>query len=386
MTLDAIDRHALAADLERLRAEIKAEASEADWRHFRRLAWAGRGVGWLGLALAGWALNPLSVIGLAFASVVRWAVVGHHVCHRGLDKIPGRPAGLHSKTFGRGWRRLLDWMDWMPVEAWHYEHDLLHHYKLGEATPPEGPPGDPDVPDLNAWWIRQLPVPAPLRAAVVLALSLVWKPLYYGPNVINELINKAAARRGEPVHGLYDWRIVHPGRRRLWIIVARSWLAYGVWRFGVLPALFLWWGVGAWQTALLNLLLAEALANLWSFWIIVPNHAGEDVWAFEGPVRDKADYYLRQIVGSVNYRCGGDLNDLLHGWLNYQIEHHVFPDLSPRQYQRLQPRLKAVCVAHGVPYVQQPVWRRMGRCLRVLIGHETMPRWRPAPGPEGSPG
>merc|ERR1712070_283632 len=32
-------------------------------------------------------------------------------------------------------------------------------------------------------------------------------------------------------------------------------------------------------------------------------------------------YYMRQVTSSVNFRTGGDLNDFMHGWLNYQIEH-----------------------------------------------------------------
>jgi fatty acid desaturase len=30
---------------------------------------------------------------------------------------------------------------------------------------------------------------------------------------------------------------------------------------------------------------------------------------------------------------GGNVNDFLHGWLNYQIEHHMFADLSMLSYQ-----------------------------------------------------
>ena len=32
------------------------------------------------------------------------------------------------------------------------------------------------------------------------------------------------------------------------------------------------------------------------------------------------DFYLRAVIGSANFRTGGNVNDFLHGWLNYQIE------------------------------------------------------------------
>jgi len=41
------------------------------------------------------------------------------------------------------------------------------------------------------------------------------------------------------------------------------------------------------------------------------------------------------------------VNDFLHGWLNYQIEHHVWPSLSALSYQRAQPELKSICEKYG---------------------------------------
>ncbi len=31
------------------------------------------------------------------------------------------------------------------------------------------------------------------------------------------------------------------------------------------------------------------------------------------------EFYLRAVIGSANFRTGGDFNDFVHGWLNYQI-------------------------------------------------------------------
>lgn len=372
--LHHVDRQALAADLDALRAELKASTGPADLAHFRRIERAGRALTLLGLATAWLWPNPLTVLALALGTFARWAIVAHHVCHRGYDKVPGAPARLRSRRFARGpLRRALDWLDWMVPDAWHHEHDYLHHYRLGEAG------GDPDVAEENAWWLRDSRLPMAARAAVVLLGSTLWKPLYYAPNTLNELLNHQG-RRGRPGDaepiGLYDRRLWSPLRARFWRVAARCWLPYAAWRFGALPALFLWLGPDAWLNALLNLLLAELLTNFWSFWVIVPNHTGDDLYRFDGPVRDRGDFYLRQIVGSVDYRCGGDLNDFLHGWLNYQVEHHLFPDLTLRQYQRAHGPLRALCAKHGVPLVQESVFRRARRTLDVLIGRTSMRRWR----------
>ena len=364
-----IDRHAFAADLEGLRAELRSERDPEDLHHFRRMAGTGRTLSIAGLATAWIVPNPLTVLALAAGTFVRWAVVAHHVCHRGYDRVPGAPRRLQGRVFARGWRRALDWLDWMHPDAWHHEHDVLHHYRLGEAGE------DPDLPEDNAWWLRGSGLPMPLRVLVVLVGSTLWKPLYYAPNSLTALLNHEGRKGGEPEIGLYDRRLWSPLRRRFWRVVWRCWLPYAGWRFGVLPALFLPLGAEAWAAALVNLVLAELLTNFWSFWVIVPNHTGSDVYRFAGPVVDKADFYVRQVAGSVDYRCGGDLNDLLHGWLNYQIEHHVFPDLTLRQYQRLHPRLRALCERHGVPFRQESVFRRARRTMDVLVGRASMARW-----------
>jgi fatty acid desaturase len=119
---------------------------------------------------------------------------------------------------------------------------------------------------------------------------------------------------------------------------------------------------GAVASILVNRLLAEILTNLHSFLVIVPNHAGDDLWRFDRPTTNKGEYFLRQILGSANFRTGG------------QIEHHLWPDLPMAACARAQPRVRALCAQHGVPYVQQSVWRRVWKTMRVMVGQETMLR------------
>ena len=142
------------------------------------------------------------------------------------------------------------------------------------------------------------------------------------------------------------------------------------------PAPLAFGALGPWASAstLANSLLAEAMTNAHTFAIIATNHAGDDLYRFEAPGRTRGEYYLRQVLSSVNFRTGGDLNDFLHGFLNYQIEHHLFPDLPPRQYQRLAPKVRAVCEKHGVPYVQQSVFARLRQLVGVMVGTRSMRR------------
>ena len=68
------------------------------------------------------------------------------------------------------------------------------------------------------------------------------------------------------------------------------------------------------------------------------------------------------------YRCGSDFVDYLSLWLNYQIEHHIFPDLPMSKYREIQPVVKSLCERHGIPYRQESVFRRFGRMADVVVG------------------
>lgn len=54
------------------------------------------------------------------------------------------------------------------------------------------------------------------------------------------------------------------------------------------------------------------------------------------------------------------------------VEHHLWPDLTMRQHQRIQPALKALCARHGVPYVQES--RRLRKTADICVGKTSMKR------------
>merc|ERR1712228_726162 len=89
-----------------------------------------------------------------------------------------------------------------------------------------------------------------------------------------------------------------------------------------------------------NLALADILSNIHSFIIIATNHCGDDMYKFDASVTPRSgSFYMRAVTSSANFRTANgvgkpvhgnmaDLNDFLHGWLNYLVEHHAFPQLS----------------------------------------------------------
>jgi fatty acid desaturase len=370
-----VDRAAFARDLDALRAEVDASTHAADLAHLLRMERWGRACAAVGYATAWVGPNPLSMVALSTASVARWAIVAHHVVHRGYDKVEGAPARLTSAGFGVGRRRLVDWFDWMLPEAWRLEHNTLHHYHTGETL-------DPDLVEENVRAVRDAKLPRAVKYAVVGFYAMTWKFTYYAPNTWQVMRRAERCREAgqapapkkiasgpESYLGVYN-PFSADGRRYL----RECALPYGLARFVVIPAAFSPLGPWAVASVWVNSVGAELLNNLHSFAIIAPNHAGDDVWRFEGPARERGEFYLRQVVGSVNYLTGHPLGDFLQGYLNYQIEHHLWPDLPADAYRRLQPKVKAVCERHGVPYVQEPLHRRVKKLVDIMVGATSMRR------------
>jgi len=138
-----------------------------------------------------------------------------------------------------------------------------------------------------------------------------------------------------------------------------------IFRFLLLPVLN--------YNAFVNLIMSEILANVYSFTIIVTNHAGDDLYRFTDHVDPLSDdFYLRQVIGSVDFTAGNEFIDFIHSYLNYQIEHHLWPDLSALSYKRAHPHVKAICKKHGVPFIQENVFIRLWKLKDIFVGNTSM--------------
>jgi fatty acid desaturase len=362
-----INAEAFAHDLAALRAEAEASLGPADLQHFRKIERWGRWCSALGYATAWLAPNPLSALLIAQGNTARWTMMAHHAMHRGYDRVPGTPAHYTGNGFAAGWRRFIDWPEWIHPDAWRHEHNVLHHGHTGETV-------DPDLVEENTQWLRRARVSMLVKYAAVAFLACTWRLTYYAPNTFLEWRRTERRRAGVAEIG-GDMRLAaafdprHAEGRAFWRMCI---LPYAALRFVLLPLLFAPLGAWALLSVLINSLLGEVLTNIQSFFLIVPNHAGDDLYRFDSRASSHAEFCVRQAVGSVNYTTGSDLGDFLHGWLNYQIEHHLWPNLPLLKYQQFQPRVKALCEKHGVPYVQESVWRRVRKLIDIMTGRTSM--------------
>ena len=371
-----VEYEAFAQELFKLRREMEADYGEKDIKHFFKIVNINRAFTILGYLLS-FIPNPISAYFIAQGIFGRWLVM-HHVGHGGYDKVPGMPERYHSKRFALKGRRYLDWFDWILPEAWNYEHGHLHHYHTSEEH-------DPDLVEDHAEFLRNLKIPKIFKYAVVVFLSLTWKYLYYAPNTLRAMEEKGKNPVTPNVFKLiWDNGLspFSPRVRRLWL---KCYLPYILFFFVAMPAIMtgVFYLVGAhamlgvpiaWVAAsvLFNCLLAECIVNVHTFVVIAPNHAGDDLYRFSWHFRNVREFCVNQIISSVNYRTGTDLIDYSQGWLNYQIEHHVFPNMPMIRYREIQPRVEDLCKKYEIPYIQQNVFSRVRKLTDIMVGNSSM--------------
>lgn len=358
----AVDKKQLAKDIDELRATIGAPTEE-DFQHLKKMQLWGRLCALLGYATA-WLIpfNPISALLISTANVGRWANVTHPVLHGAYERVPGIPKRYTRKSYAKGWRRIIDWLDWIYPEAWEAEHNRMHHFHLGEKD-------DPDHIEHNMQWLRNSSIPMWLRYGIVALFAGVWKVAYYAPNTLKILGNVERRKQGLAEKDSFirvdAWNPFSRDGANLWL---KFYLPYFFFRFVLLPFLFFPLGVEAVMNVLFTSILAEIFTNLHSFLVIIPNHSAADIYRFDEPTRSRGEFYLRQIIGTVNYTTGSDLVDYCHGWLNYHIEHHLFPFLPLSQYKKMQPHVIKICEKHNLPYRQYNVFKRLLMSLDLMVG------------------
>ncbi|MEA3521632.1 MAG: fatty acid desaturase [Campylobacterota bacterium] len=369
-----IDKEQLQKDIEAIKENLDPVNWE-DFQHLLKLERWGRAstltgfflvflinfleVSHFGLgSFAFWATAVIAALLIGVGNVARWANVTHPILHGAYDKVPNIPYKYTKAGYARGWRRYIHWLDWIKPEAWEYEHNIMHHYHLGELD-------DPDNVEANLQWLIQSKTPMWLRYTFVYLFATTWKYTYYAPNTLRILENKERRKRGEDEISNYEMSPFTKNGLELW---KNFYMPYGIVQFIIIPLLFLPLGMEAVFNAFIIVFMAEIIANLHSFLVIVPNHSAGDIYMFSEPHKSQGEFYLRQIMGSVNYNTGTDFIDFSQGFLNYQIEHHLFPNMPHSFYQKMQPIVKKICADHNLEYRQESVWKRIGMTIDLMVG------------------
>jgi fatty acid desaturase len=109
------------------------------------------------------------------------------------------------------------------------------------------------------------------------------------------------------------------------------------------------------------IVVQQGLFGLYLGCSFAPNHKGMPTLTSG----EELDFLRRQVLTSRNVR-GSRLVDFLLGGLNYQIEHHLFPNMPRPNLRRAQPLIRAFCQQHGLPYSEASLFGSYAEAVRHL--------------------
>ncbi|WP_403025099.1 fatty acid desaturase family protein [Salinibacterium sp. GXW1014] len=92
-----------------------------------------------------------------------------------------------------------------------------------------------------------------------------------------------------------------------------------------------------------------------------PNHKGMPIL----PHDSKVDFLRRQVLTSRNIR-GGWFMDTFMGGLNYQIEHHLFPNMPRPHLRKANEIAKEYCATHNIPFTEVGLLTSYGIVVQYL--------------------
>jgi fatty acid desaturase len=113
--------------------------------------------------------------------------------------------------------------------------------------------------------------------------------------------------------------------------------------------------------ALAFALVQQGLFGLYLGCAFAPNHKGMPTLT----QADELDFLRRQVLTSRNV-AGSRLVDVVLGGLNYQIEHHLFPNMPRPNLRRAQPLVREFCRQHELAYTEASLVGSYAQALRHL--------------------
>ncbi len=332
---------AIGAELDEIRREIESSRGQADRDYVtrvitlqRRLAAAGRITLFASFFPPAWLLGTLM---LGSAKILENMEIGHNTMHGQWDWM--NDPEIHSSNW--------EWDTTQPAEQWKHSHNYIHHQftnVLGHDN------------DVGYGILR-------------MSRDQKWTPYNLGQPIYNFML-AAFFEYGVALHDLdiesirkgeKDPKLLKKQLKQIGDKIGKQALKDYV----MFPALT---GPFFLQTLTANF-TANIMRNFWSYMIIFCGHFPDGAVHFtEEELEDetRAEWYLRQMLGSANFE-GGTFLHLMSGQLGYQIEHHLFPDLPSNRYAAISVKVKDICKRYDIPYTTGPLYKQYGQTLRTIM-------------------
>ncbi|NKY58261.1 fatty acid desaturase family protein [Nocardia flavorosea] len=329
-------------ELDRIRADVERVIGERDAAYIHRAIRIHRGletVARLMILFSGrrHLLRGAGAVVLAAAKAIEMMELGHNISHGQWDWM--NDPEIHSTNW--------EWDFVGPSGQWKQSHNHVHHTYTNVF-------GMDD--DLSFVVMR-------------MTRDERWRPVH----LIQPVSGIAVALAFEWMIAIHDWALV---RRRHGIPrgrigsppdieLVRKILRQAGKDFGLFPAL----SPRHFKRTLAANAAALLLRNIWSYVVIMCGHFPDGAEKFtEGELANetRAQWYLRQLLGSANFSAGPVLA-FMTGNLCYQIEHHLFPDLPSNRYAEIAVRVRALCAEYDLPYTSGALPAQFLQSTRTLV-------------------
>jgi fatty acid desaturase len=334
------DVEAIGRELDALRREIEESRGEADEAYIRRVIALQRGLDAAARVTLFASLFPPAWLAgtamLSVAKIIENMELGHNIIHGQWDWM--NDPEIHSSTW--------EWDNVCPSSHWKHSHNVVHHtYTNVIGKDRDVGYGLLRVTRDYKWKPKNLAQPAIYGAlAALFEFGVAFHDLDLG-----------AVKKGRKSKETLKRQLGEIGRKVRRQVVKD---------YVLFPALT---GPAAVSTLTANL-TANVVRNLWTNAVIFCGHFpdGAEKFTVEHLENETpAEWYLRQMLGSANFE-GGKVMTFLTGALNYQIEHHVFPDLPSNRYPQISERVRDICERYGIPYTTGPFLLQYALTLRTM--------------------
>ncbi len=329
--LSEADIEALGFELDAIRLDIEESLGEHDAAYIRRtirfqrtLDVVARLIIGASRSRGGWALGTAA---LAFAKSVENMEISHNVLHGQWDWM--NDPEIHSSTW--------EWDMVGVTSQWRYSHNYRHHVFSNVLG----------VDDDLGFGVMRVTRDQP------------WKPQY----LLQPLQNLVLAATFEWGIALHDVNVDAERGTQVRALVAKI-ARQAAKDYVFLPAL----SRSRWRRTLAANATANLLRNIWAYVVIFCGHFPDGAEKFTADVLDhetRAEWYLRQMMGSANFKAGR-LLAFSSGNLCYQIEHHLFPDLPSNRYAQIAVRVRALCDKYDLPYTSGSLVHQYLLTLRTI--------------------
>ena len=339
--LTTADVESIGKELDDLRREIEVSRGEDDATYIRNVIRLQRGLAAAGRVTLFASLFPPAWLAgttlLSLAKIIENMEIGHNVIHGQWDWM--NDPEIHSSTW--------EWDMVGTSEDWKHSHNFIHH----TFTNIVGKDRDVGYGLLRVtrdyrWQPKNLAQPV-----IYALLATLFE---YG--IALHDIDVSSVKKGKKTKAAAKEQLGKVGRK-----IRKQVLK----DFVIFPALT--------GPAFVSTLTANATANvvrnLWSNAVIFCGHFPDGAEKFtvaEYENETHAEWYLRQMLGSANFH-GGKLMSFMTGNLNYQIEHHLFPDLPSNRYSDISVRVREICERFEIPYTTGPFLVQYAQTLRTML-------------------